>query len=134
MSDRDIDVHLPVWVSDKELREDAALPRVNLDDSFMMYLSSMVSFAKLSGEIWDSMFSAGASKSIQSAETVAVLDAKIRHFDENVLPTIPLMPPNGNPTTRHRRQYILVHTRIYHLRLLLRRRMMVSLTYSKSDP
>ena len=134
MNDRDIEVDFPAWISDHEIRPDQPLPPgQNLQDSFMMYLSCMVTFARFGGEVWDHMFSAGASKSIPSAEMIAVLDAKIKHWVENGLPTIPLLPPSGQPLRRHLRQNILVRTRVSHLRLLLRRRLMVSLTYSAQD-
>ena len=41
MADRDIDVDLPVWISDKDLHPEKRLPQVNVEDSFMMYLSCM---------------------------------------------------------------------------------------------
>jgi hypothetical protein len=133
MNDRDIEVDFPSWISDQEIHPDAPLPRhQNLQDSFMMYLSCMVTFARFSGEVWDQMFSASVSKTV-GPETIAVLDAKIKHWAENSLPKIPLLPPNSEPTRRHLRQHILVHTRVNHLRLLLRRRLMVSLTYSAHD-
>lgn len=131
MNDSDISVGLPVYIDDKELRQDAPLPQENLQISFLPYMSCMVAFAKFSGEIWEKVFSASAGSN--SAEEVAVLDTRISHWAENVLPTIPLLPPGGQPTVRHIRQHILVHTRVAHLRLLLRRRLMVSLTYSAHD-
>lgn len=133
ISDRDIDVELPAWLSDQEISPDQPLPNQNLNESYLMYLSCMVSFAKFGGEIWDNMFSAGASKTVPNAETIAVLDVKIKHWAETNLPMIPLLPPNNQTLRRHLRQHILVHTRVCHLRLLLRRRLMVSLTYSAQD-
>jgi hypothetical protein len=38
-----------------------------------------------------------------------------------------------NPTIRHLRQKCLIYTRASHLRLLLRRRLMVDMTYSIND-
>lgn len=99
----------------------------------MPYLSCMVAFAKFSGEVWDKMFSAGASKTLTDAEQIAVLDSKIRVWCENSLPATPLLPPNSQPLRRHLRQHILIHTRFSHLRLLLRRRLMVSLSYNSGD-
>ena len=134
MNDRDVDVDLPSWIGDREIRPEQPLPQVNnLQESFMPYLSCMVAFAKFSGEIWDQMFSAGASKTVTDAEQIAVLDTKIRVWSENSLPAIPLLPPNSHPLRRHLRQHILIHTRVSHLRLLLRRRLMVSLSYSPQD-
>lgn len=131
MNDNDISVGLPVYVDDTDLRHDAPLPRENLQTSFLPYMSCMVAFAKFSGEIWEKVFSASAGPN--GAEKVAVLDTRISHWAEHVLPAIPLLPPRGQPTIRHIRQHILVHTRVAHLRLLLRRRLMVSLTYSAHD-
>ena len=131
MNDSDIAVGLPIYVDDKDLRPDAPLPPENLQTSFLPYISCMVAFAKFGGEIWEKVFSASAGNNL--AEEVAVLDTRISHWAEHVLPTIPLLPPGGQPTIRHMRQHILVHTRVAHLRLLLRRRLMVSLTYSPHD-
>lgn len=131
MNDSDIAVRLPAFLDDKELRADAPLPREDVQTSFLPYMHCMVAFARFSGEIWEKVFSASASDN--SAEEVAVLDTRISHWSEQILPTIPLLPPGGQPTVRHIRQHILVHTRVAHLRLLLRRRLMVSLTYSPHD-
>lgn len=133
LADKDIDVELPVWVNDKEVHPNEPLPPVSVDESYMPYLSCMVQFSRLGGEIWEKMFSAGASKTIPSAETILVLDAKIKHWSENVLPAVPLMPTNKPPTLRNRRQRTLVYTRVNHLRLLLRRQMMVSMTGAPHD-
>lgn len=110
-----------------------------------MFMTCMVKFAHFAGQIWDQVFSANASKSGASEETIIVLDARIRHWCDSVLPTIPLLPPEGVPTDRHRRQLLNVKTvrdllamnrvtlsflqRMAHLRLLLHRRVMVSLLY-----
>ena len=79
------------------------------------------------------MFSAGASKVTSNAQSIATLDAEIKHWADCVLPIKPLFPPNGQPLQRHSRYQILVYTRVSHLRLPLRRRLMVSLTYSGTD-
>lgn len=133
ISDRDIDVSLPKWINDQELFPDSPLPQPNQQESFMPYLSCMIAFAKFGGEIWDQMFSAKAQRDTTCAEMIAILDAKIKHWADNVLPTIPLLPQTSPLLKRHMRQHILVHTRVNHLRLLLRRRLMVSLTYNAHD-
>ena len=70
----------------------------------------MITFAKFAGEVWDRLFSAGSRKMSNKGETAAVLDARIKYWQETVLPTIPLLPPSGPPTQRHRRQQLLVST------------------------
>lgn len=133
MNDKDIEVEFPAWINDQEVRPDHPLPKMNdLENSYMMYLSCMVEFARFGGEVWNEMFSAGASKADPNG-VIVVLDAKIKYWAENILPTVPLLPPSGQGLRRHHRQHILVHTRVSHLRLLLRRRLMVSLTYSAQD-
>ncbi|KAH8816078.1 fungal-specific transcription factor domain-containing protein [Xylogone sp. PMI_703] len=126
--DSDIDLDEPEWMNDKVL-PDQPLPLPCHDSSFNMYLSCMIIFAKFAGEIWDQVFSARASKISNNGETLAMLDARIKHWSDTVLPNIPLLPKNKTTTKRHLRQQLLVHTRISHLRLLLRRRMMISLKY-----
>lgn len=130
MNDSDISVALPAYIDDRELRPDAPLPPESLQTSFLPYMSCMVAFARFSGEIHEKCFSASAGN---SAEDVAVLDTRISHWADQILPKIPLLPPSGQPSVRHIRQHILVHTRVAHLRLLLRRRLMVSLTYGVQD-
>lgn len=131
MNDSDITVDFPAYLDDKQVWPDAPLPRENLQTSFLPYMQCMVAFARFSGDIWEKVFSASAASN--SAEEVVVLDTRISHWSAQVLPTIPLLPPGGQPTVRHVRQHILVHTRVAHLRLLLRRSLMVSLTYSAHD-
>lgn len=94
----------------------------------------MIQWGKLIGDVWDRMFAAAATatQGIDS-ESTAILDAKIKHWTEVYLPAIPLRPRDGQtPETRHQRQHTLVYTRLNHLRLLLRRRMMISLRYDGS--
>lgn len=70
----------------------------------------MIAFAKFAGEVWDQIFSAGSQNGASKGEAAAVLDARIKHWLDTVLPTIPLLPPSGAPTQRHLRQHILVTT------------------------
>ncbi len=65
-----------------------------------MFLSCMNTFAKFAGDLWDQVFSAGASKNVDNGESLVVLDARIRYWYESVFPTIPLMPAS-NPTNLH---------------------------------
>ncbi|OQU94101.1 Fungal Zn2-Cys6 binuclear cluster domain-containing protein [Cladophialophora immunda] len=128
--DSDIRVDKPEWIYDKMLSTNSPPPSPDSETSAIMYLVCMISFGKLAGEVWDTMFSASVDG--PSSEAIAILDAKIKHWKETTLPTIPLLPRHTSPTRRHLRQQLLVNTRISHLRLLLRRREMVSLKYSAS--
>jgi hypothetical protein len=128
MRDLDIKVEHPAWLYDKvspvvfhcglqnltQIRQDLQpgqdLPDPNHNQSCNMYLTCMIAFAKLAGEVWDQVFSAGASSNSCAEETIAVLDARIRHWSETVLPVMPLLPANGPPTRRHLRQESLVKT------------------------
>jgi len=126
--DSDIRVEKPAWLHDKALSPGHPLPPSDPDRSAIMYLICMVEFGKLAGDVWDTMFAANGDTF--STEAVAILDAKIRHWLENTLPKIPLLPSQIPLTQRHRRQQLLVDTRLFHLRLLLHRREMVSLSYN----
>jgi hypothetical protein len=95
----------------------------------------MIQWGKLIGDVWDRMFAAAAVTATQGidSESTAILDAKIKHWTEVYLPAIPLLPKDGQtPETRHQKQHTLVYTRMNHLRLLLRRRTMISLRYDGS--
>jgi len=61
MSERDIEVDLPARIPDRDLHPDRALPAASLEDSATVYLSCMVSFARLGGEVWDRVYSAKAT-------------------------------------------------------------------------
>lgn len=129
MRDSDVQLNHPAWLNDAEIFSGQPLPQSNPDQSSVMYLCCMVAFARLAGEVWDRVFSAGDGD--VSPEVIVILDARIRHWVETVLPTMRLLP-SGEPSQRHLRQHCLVITRFNHLRLLLRRRAMVSLTYDAS--
>ncbi|GAB7360902.1 hypothetical protein MBLNU230_g0888t1 [Neophaeotheca triangularis] len=133
MRDSDIEVDLPAYICDKELVQDEPLPPPSPDRSFIPYLSCMVAFARFGGEIWDSMFSAGLARVAPSAETIAFLDAKLLHWSSTVLPSVPILPTHLRPEVRHYRQDNLVRCRISHLRLLLRRRLMVTLQHGSQN-
>jgi hypothetical protein len=122
-----------VSFNDQDLSPDKPLPQPHTEESYMVYLDCMVQFARLGGEIWDMLFSAAALRQPQHAETIAILDAKIKHWIDDVLPSRPLVPQHANTSLRHRRQRCLVYTRAAHLRLLLRRRLMVSMNFSAAD-
>ncbi|KAF2194024.1 hypothetical protein K469DRAFT_617820 [Zopfia rhizophila CBS 207.26] len=127
--DLDIDVEQPAWIYDGDLHPERPLPEPDVSRSSNMYLSCMISWAKLGGDVWDQVFAAGAAKRGVDGENTAILEARIKHWTDAVLPTTPLLPPDQPPDVRHLRQHVLVHTRLNHLRLLLRRRTMVSLKY-----
>jgi hypothetical protein len=127
MRDHDIRLDLPQPIDDAEIQASQALPAPNPGRSSIPYLHSMIAFSKLAGEVWDRLFASGASQS--DTEAIVVLDAKIKHWLDTVFPKLQLIPPDGKITRRHHRQHTLIVTRFDHLRLLLRRRVMVSLEY-----
>ncbi|KAK4895750.1 hypothetical protein LTR27_006232 [Elasticomyces elasticus] len=136
MNDRDIDVDLPAHIADKDLYLDQPLPAANPETSSMVYLTCMIAFAKFSGEVWDNMFSAASTAQgfdARQSEMATVLDAKIRYWLDAVLPGLPILPFTFTPSKQHLRQQLLVSTRFAQLRLLLRRRLMTSLTYAAHD-
>ncbi|KAF2104989.1 hypothetical protein NA57DRAFT_51776 [Rhizodiscina lignyota] len=106
--DSETDVEEPEWISDRALHPDRPFPDPDHVDSFNMYLSCMVAWAKLAGQV----FFVSASNSIGNDENIAILDAKIRHWAETILANIPLLPPPGVavPSLRHLRQRLLVNT------------------------
>ncbi|KAJ9613883.1 hypothetical protein H2200_002019 [Cladophialophora chaetospira] len=126
----DIHVEKPEWIYDKMLSPSNPFPPPDPEKSAIMYLICMISFGNLAGVVWDTVFSASVDG--PSPEAIAILDARIKYWTDNTLPTIPLLPRHTSPTRRHLRQQLLVKTRISHLRLLLHRREMVSLNYSTS--
>lgn len=133
MSERDIEVELPAWIPDRDLHPDKPLAVASLEDSATVYLSCMVSFARLGGEVWDRVYSAKATRRPVDPESIAILDAKIKHYIDDVLPTMPLLASSTEQPRKRLRQHALVNTRFSHLRLLLRRRAMVSLNFSAQD-
>ncbi|KAF2713963.1 hypothetical protein K504DRAFT_462421 [Pleomassaria siparia CBS 279.74] len=129
--DLDIDVDQPSWIYDRDIQLDQPLPPRDLIRSANLYLSCMIQWGKLCGDVWDRMFAAAATQGMDG-ESTAILDAKIKHWTEVCLPAIPLLPKDHTPEIRHQRQHTLVYTRLNHLRLLLRRRTMISLRYDGS--
>ncbi|KPI41788.1 putative transcriptional regulatory protein [Cyphellophora attinorum] len=125
--DSDINMELPAFINDAALRPNLPLPEVDPYESAIPYLHSTIAFSKLAGEVWDRLFAAGVSQF--DPEVIVVLDAKIKHWVDVAFPRLPLMPLDGRSTRRHHRQQTLIITRFNHLRLLLRRRTMVSLEY-----
>jgi hypothetical protein len=119
---------LPAFINDAALRPNLPLPEVDPYESAIPYLHSTIAFSKLAGEVWDRLFAAGVSQ--YDPEVIVVLDAKIKHWIDVAFPRLPLMPLDGRSTRRHHRQQTLIITRFNHLRLLLRRRTMVSLEYN----
>ena len=74
----------------------------------MVYLSCMIAFAKFSGEIWDKMYSATSLSTSTDTEAITVLDARIKHWEETTLPSIPLRADSAQP--RYYWQSLLVST------------------------
>ncbi|KAJ5611477.1 hypothetical protein N7528_008582 [Penicillium herquei] len=130
--DCDVSVDQPDWIDDQAISPDQELPAPDAELSSNVYLSCMIKFAKFAGEIWDQAFSVTSAAS-SSGERTAILDARIKYWLDTGLCNMPLLPQINPPTKRHLWQSSLVRTRMSHLRLLLRRRTMVSMTYTTSD-
>lgn len=75
-----------------------------------MYLSCMVAFGKFAGEVWDQVFSASAAKNNALDKVVFALDARIKHWQDTILPTVPLLSVSGAPSRTQLRQQNLVRT------------------------
>jgi hypothetical protein len=127
MRDADISIQLPQFLDDANVHPDQPLPATDPAASSIPYLHSTTAFSKLAGEVWDRLFAAGAPQ--PDEEVVVVLDAKIKHWLDSTYPHLQLLPSRSPSTRRHLRQHTLIVTRFNHLRLLLRRRTMVSLEY-----
>jgi hypothetical protein len=89
----------------------------------------MISWAKFVGDVWDQVLSTSATRQGIDVENAIILDARIKHWTENVLPTFPLLPPDRGPEVRHLRQRTVALTRFNHLRMILRKKAMLSLKY-----
>ncbi|KAF2258214.1 hypothetical protein CC78DRAFT_587376 [Lojkania enalia] len=129
----DIDVEQPSWIYDRNLHPDQSLPELDEVRSSNIYLSCMSSWAKFAGDVWDQVLAASATRRGVDGENATVLDARIKHWTEITLPSsIPLIPRNQPPDIEHLKQRLQVYTRFDLLRLLLRRRTMLSLKYDSS--
>ncbi|PSN75475.1 hypothetical protein BS50DRAFT_671616 [Corynespora cassiicola Philippines] len=144
---RDVDIHVdqPSFIYDRvgtqhhapaqlvltsqDLVPDQTLPEQDVFRSANTFLACMIFWARLVGDIWDRVFAVSATKKGLENDVPVVLDARIKHWTEFVLPSIPLLPPDHAPELRHRRQHTLVHTRLNHLCLLVRRPQLLSLAY-----
>ncbi|EJT99485.1 hypothetical protein DACRYDRAFT_101187 [Dacryopinax primogenitus] len=131
MRDLDLDVNLPDWLDDKLIIPGRPVPPPAPEKSANVYLSAMVAYARLTGDVWDELFSARGAKE-STPETILVLDNRIKQWYENMLPTFPLIPRMGEPTRRHLRQELLITTRFNYLRLLLRRRTLIAMNYDRA--
>ncbi|KAI1121210.1 fungal-specific transcription factor domain-containing protein [Nemania abortiva] len=131
--DSDVDVDEPQWVDDEALHPDRPIPMPDPDKSFIAYLSCMVAWSRFAGEVWDQVFSTAAPDNNTLGEKITVLDARIMYWMDTKFREMPLLATQDLPTKRQLEQQSTVITRMNHLRLLLRRRTMVSLSYSSSD-
>lgn len=89
----------------------------------------MVCWGRLVADVWDGLFAASTSKEGIVGNNALILDARIKHWTDNVLPTIPLLPLECPPETRQLRQHTIVQNSLDQLRLLLFRQTMLSLQY-----
>lgn len=113
----------------QEVHPDQPLPEPNVAQSSNVYLNCMVCWGRLAADVWDGLFAATVSKDGMASENALIFDARIKHWTEVVLPTIPLLPPEYPPEPRQLRQHTIVRNSLDQLRLLLFRRTMLSLEY-----
>ncbi|KAF2641039.1 hypothetical protein P280DRAFT_300354 [Massarina eburnea CBS 473.64] len=128
----DIDMEQPTYLCDRDVHPDHPLPEPDIYRSSVVYLISMICWGRLAADVWDGHFAATILKRGAEGENALILDARIRQWIEEVLPTVPLLPPDASdlsPDLRQLRQHTLVHTRLSQLRLLLFRQVMLSLRY-----
>ncbi|KAJ4298829.1 hypothetical protein N0V90_004071 [Kalmusia sp. IMI 367209] len=125
----DIDIEQPAYLYDKEIHPDQPLPDPDISRSSNMYLNCMVCWARLASEVWDSHFAASISQDSTTSENALMLDNRIKHWTDIILPTIPLLSPEYPPEPRQMRQHTIVHNSLSQLRLLLFRQAMLSLQY-----
>ncbi|KAJ4350421.1 uncharacterized protein N0V89_009042 [Didymosphaeria variabile] len=88
----DIDIEQPAYLYDKEIHPDRPLPDLNIAQSSNVYLNCMVCWGRLAADVWDGFFAAAPSKDGVANDNALILDARIKHWTEVVLPTIPLLP------------------------------------------
>ncbi|KAF1953249.1 hypothetical protein CC80DRAFT_596122 [Byssothecium circinans] len=128
----DIDMEQAAYLCDRDVNPDHPLPEPDVYRSSMVFLNSMVCWGRLAADVWDGHFAATILKRGIEGENALLLDARIRQWIDDVLPTIPLLPPDASdlsPELRQLRQHTLIHTRLSQLRLLLFRQAMLSLRY-----
>ncbi|KAL5447334.1 hypothetical protein PMIN07_009661 [Paraphaeosphaeria minitans] len=123
----DIDIEQPAYLYDKEIHPDRPLPELNIVQSSNVYLNCMVCWGRLAADVWDGFFAATMSKDGVASDNALILDGRIKHWSDVILPTIPLLPPEFSPETRQLRQHTIVQNSLDQLRLLLFRQTMLSL-------
>ncbi|OAF99922.1 uncharacterized protein CC84DRAFT_1168833 [Paraphaeosphaeria sporulosa] len=125
----DIDIEQPAYLYDKEIHPDRPLPDLNIVQSSNVYLNCMVCWGRLAADVWDGTFAAAMSKDRVANDNALILDARIKHWTDVILPTIPLLPHEFPPEPRQLRQHTIVQNSLDQLRLLLFRQTMLSLRY-----
>lgn len=86
----------------------------------MVYLSCMITFARFSGEIWDGIFSTASSDRSVKTEAITVLDARIKLWEDTILPGVQL-PSSAPRADKHQVwQRLLVTTVCYGLEMTCR--------------
>ncbi|KAF2438015.1 hypothetical protein P171DRAFT_372491 [Karstenula rhodostoma CBS 690.94] len=125
----DIDIEQPAYLYDKEIHPDRPLPELNIVQSSNVYLNCMVCWGRLAADVWDGFLAAAMSKDGLASDNALILDARIKHWTDVILPTIPLLPPEFPPEARQLRQHTIVQNSLDQLRLLLFRQRMLSLRY-----
>jgi hypothetical protein len=89
----------------------------------------MVCWGRLAADVWDGFFAAATSKEGVARDNALMLDARIKHWTDVILPTIPLLPLEFPPEVRRLRQHTIVQNSLDQLRLLLFRQTMLSVRY-----
>ena len=144
LREADIDIEQPAYLYDKvskcnlprfytdflkEIHPDRPLPSPNIAHSSNVYLNCMVCWGRLAADIWDGLFAATVVKDGISNDHRLMFDARIKHWTEVVLPTIPLLSPEYPPEPRQLRQHTIVQNSLDQLRLLIFRETMLNSQY-----
>jgi hypothetical protein len=90
----------------------------------------MVCWGRLAADVWDGFFAAATSKEGVAHDNALMLDARIKHWTDVILPTIPLLPLEFPTEVRRLRQHTIVQNSLDQLRLLLFRQTMLSFRYN----
>lgn len=89
----------------------------------------MVCWGRLAADVWDGFFAAAISKDAAANDSALILDARIKHWTDVILPTIPLLAPEYPPESLRLRQHTIVQNSLDQLRLMLFRQTMLTSRY-----
>ncbi|PGH08299.1 hypothetical protein AJ80_07895 [Polytolypa hystricis UAMH7299] len=137
LRDSECRVDLPAAVDDLHVGHIEELPQETPDASAMPYQHAIVQWGKLSAEVWDVMCGIDATSSI-SEEFIVTMDARILLLKRNLpahlqwTPDFVVTANDGRAPPYIVRQASILHLRINHLQLLLRRQELLSFDYSET--